>query len=176
MNQSNLLHAFLVQLRCIGIKWALPFCWFLGLLLGTTYGYRADHSYILLLRYAALNRVSFVGLIAALYVPLLLSTLAVYLNHPQWLLPICFIKAFLFTSCGSALLIAYHSAGWLVRLLLQFSDFCTMPFLYWFCMRNIVERKSNLASDFLVCCTGGSIIGIFDFFVISPYLVKLIHI
>ena len=176
MNQSKLFHTFLKRICCISVTWALPFCWVLGLLLGAAYGYRADRSYVLLMRIAASSRMSLVGLFFALYVPLLLSAFAVYLKHPQWLIPICFAKAFLFASCGSALLVAFRSAAWLVRLLLQFSDLCSMPFFYWFCMRNITGRNLNTQSDFLVCCVVVTTIGIFDFCVISPYLVKLIDI
>ena len=176
MNQTKLFHAFLKRLCCMSVTWALPFCWGLGLLLGATYGYRADRSYVLLMRIATSSRMTIVGLFVTLYIPLLLSASAVYLKHPQWLIPICFSKAFLFASCGCALFVVFGSAAWLVRLLLQFSDLCTIPFLYWFCMRNITGRNLNTQSDFLVCCVAAAIIGIFDFGVISPYLVKLIDI
>lgn len=176
MNHTNFFHASIQRLHRICTAWMLPFCWILGLLLGVAYGCRTDRSYILLMRIAAPSRVSFVGLLFVLYIPLLLAAFAVYYKQQQWLLPICFLKAFLFASCGSALFTVYHSATWLVRLLLQFSDFSFMPFLYWFCMKNMAGRNGNLLSDFLVCCIAGAIIGIFDFGIISPYLVKLIHI
>lgn len=176
MNQIKLLHAFLSRLRCLSATWVLPFCWVLGLLLGTLYGYCADRSYVLFMRIATTSSMSILGLLFVLYIPLLFSVFAVYFKRPQWLVPICFAKAFLFASCGCALFIVFGSAAWLVRLLLQFSDLCSIPFLYWFCMRNITGRNSNTQSDFLVCCAAAAIIGIFDFGVISPYLVKLIDI
>ena len=175
MNQKRFFRAYISPVFDISIKLVLPVCWGLGLLLGITYGFAADPSYFLLMRSVASDRMSIVGLLGVLYFPLLVSAFAVYFKRPQWLLLICFFKAFLFASCGSALLISFGSASWLVRLLLQFSDCCTVPLLYWFCMRSITGYSLNTRLDFWICSMCFAVVGIFDYCVISPFLVKLIN-
>ena len=174
MNHKNLFYAFFDRLRVASGSWMLAICWILGLLLGAIYGYRADPSYIHLMRMASSSRTSIVGLILVLYFPLLLSAFAVYSGRPQWLLPICFLKTFIFASCGSSLLTVFGSATWLVRMLLQFTDVCTLPFLLWFCLRNITGYNANTRFDFLVCLVAMTILGTLDFCVISPFLASLI--
>ena len=176
MNHLKLFRAFRGRFDCMSASLSLAICWLLGLFLGAAYGLRAADGYIHLVRMAAWNRNSIVGIIIVSYIPLLLSGIAVHFKRPRFLLPICFFKAFLFTSCGSALFIAFGSAAWLVRLLLQFSDFGTMPFFYWFCMRSIQGRNDNSRADFWICSIAAAIIGLIDFCVISPFLVTLIDI
>ena len=153
---------------------ALACCWFCGLLIGFLYGRNADPSYFYLMRMAASSCMSIVGLLTALCLPFLISALAVFLMRPQWMLLICFLKAFTFACCGCALTAAFGSAGWLVRILLQFSDCCTIPFFYWFCMRNLSGFSTDTPSDLRVCGIALMIVGTLDFCVISPFLVKLI--
>lgn len=176
MNRSKSFHAFFDRLRCIYPTYSLAICWIAGLLLGTAYGYRADHFYLHLMRIAVFSHMSIVGLLIILYFPLLFSAFAVYMKRPHWLAVVSFLKAFLFSSCGAALYVAFGSAGWLVRLMLQFSDICSLPFFYWFCMRNITGQKNLMWHDLLICCAVMAILGLFDFCLISPFLVNFIDI
>ena len=176
MNLKTLFHACSKHLRCSIVSYVLAVCWVLGLFLGVAYAYRADRSYFLLMRMAASGCVSIVGLFFVLFFPLLLSAFAVYFHHHQWLFPICFMKSFLFASCSCAISVAFGSAAWLVRFLLQFSDFCAVPFLYWFCLRNVKGYNDHSGTDFLICFVAIGLFGVIDFCMISPYLVGLIDI
>ena len=176
MKRSKFFHAFSDRLCRISPTYFLTICWISGLLLGTAYGYRADQSSLLLMRVATSSRTSIVGLLLILYFPLLFSAFAVYMNRPHWLVAVSFSKAFLFASCGSSLSVAFNSAAWLIRFLLQFSDICTLPFFYWFCMRNIAGHNDKTRLDLMICCVAIAIWGILDYSVISPFLVKLIDI
>lgn len=176
MNRSKVFYAFFNSLHCIPPTYILAASWGVGLLLGIAYGYRGDPSFELLMRTAVSGRMSIVGLTLLLYVPLLLSALAVYLKFPHFLILVCFSKAFLFASCGASLHMTFGSAAWLVRLLLQFSDICALPFFYWFCMRNITGLNERTRPDLLICCIAFAVMGLFDFTVISPFLVKCINI
>ena len=176
MKGSKIFHAFYNRLRCINPTYSLAICWLAGLLLGTAYGKRADQFSIHMMRMVTSYHMSIVGLILILYFPLLLSAFAVYRNRPHCLIVISFFKAFVFASCGAMLGAAFASAAWLVRLLLQFSDICTLPIYYWFCVRNITGQNEKSRLDFLVCFVSVTVLGIFDFCVVSPFLVKLIDI
>ena len=176
MNCSKLFHAIIGRIYCKSGAWLLIVSWVLGLLLGGTYGYRIDWPYVVWLREAASGNMTIMGLLFVLYLPLLLSALAVYFKAPHWLIPICFSKAFIFASCASALFVAFGSAAWLVSFFLQFSDLCTIPFFYLFLLRNISGANVNTRSDLLVCCAVSSLVGFVDIRIISPYLVRLIDI
>ncbi len=176
MKRSKIFHAFYDRLRCMSPTYSLAICWLTGLLSGVAYGYRTDQSSLLLMRIAAFSRMSIVGLLFVLYIPLIFSLFAIYKKRPHWMIAVSFLKAFLFASCGAMLHVAFGSAGWLVRLMLQFSDICALPFFYWFCIRNITGQNDRTRLDFVICCVANAILGIFDFCVISPFLVKLIDI
>ena len=122
MKGSKIFHAFNNRFRCISPTYSFAFCWIAGLLLGAAYGSRADQTSVLMMRMAASCHMSIVGLLLNLYFPLCISAFAVYKNRPHWLVLFSFIKVFLFASCSTLLGVAFSSAGWLVRLLLQFSD------------------------------------------------------
>lgn len=153
---------------------ALAFCWCSGLMLGLHYAYRADSTYFLLMRMAASCRVSIVGLLTAVFLPFLLSALAVYISRPELLLPVCFLKAFSFSCSAAAVSAAFGSAGWLIRFLLNFSECCTLPLLCLFWIRHISGVKRPAGRDFLICCIAVLTIGALDYLLISPYLVDLI--
>ena len=176
MNYRKLFHAISDWIHFIRPAYILALSWVLGLVLGVIYGYQADLSSFLMMRSAASSPMTIVGLLVILYFPLFLSALAVYRNHSHLLILICFLKAFLFASCGSSLNVAFGSAVWLVRFLLQFSDLCSIPFFYWFCIRNITGQSVNTQADILICGVAMAICGIIDFCAISPFLVKLIDV
>jgi len=147
-----------------------------GLLLGVLYSQGADDSYFLLMRTAAASRVSIVGLLTSLYLPFLIAAFFAFIMQPQLMLILCFCKAFIFSCCGYAAISAFGTAGWLVRILLQFSDCCIIPFFFWFCLRNVSGSCVRMKRDLLFCSLVTLSVVAFDFCVISPFLVKLIDI
>lgn len=144
--------------------------WILGLIMGTIFAATAGNQYFLLMRMAPQSHVSIVGLSVTVLLPFLLAAYAVYKDRPWMLYVICFIKVFTFAFCGFGATAAYGSAGWLVRLLLQFSDICTVPILCWFSLRHLTGREAGwkrdvgigLGVEMIVCCL--------DLWYISPFL------
>ena len=149
-------------------------CWICGLLLGIHYASQADDTYFLLMHTATITRVSITGLLAAVFLPFLFSAFAVYILRPELLLVICFLKAASFSCCSFGLMRAFESAGWLVRLLFQFSDYCMIPVLLWFSVRHIVVQKNPLWKDLLICGSWMLVVGVLDYCIVSPFLVGLI--
>lgn len=109
-----------------------------------------------------------------LIVPFLLSFVFIKFSKPAICLLLIFIKALSFSCCSCGIIIAYASAGWLVRFLLLFADSCITAMLLWFMIRNVAEERGSLFTDtllsvfftFLICC--------FDAFAVSPYLMLLL--
>ena len=153
---------------------ALACCFCSGIFLGHYYASGGNQTYFLLMRMAPSCPVSIVGLISVTFLPFLISAFAVYFSHHELLLPVCFCKAFSFACCAITATRVFGSAGWLVRLLLQFTDICTLPLLCWFWIRHARGEHEKLWMDIILCGVLVMVIGVVDYCVIAPYLVSLI--
>lgn len=133
----------------------------------------ADPSSFSLMRTASNSCVSIACLLPALLLPFLFSAFAVYISQYWLLIPIAFIKAFCFSYLSAAFLLLQDS-GWLLRMLLMFTDCLSMPVLCWLWLRSCSgSRESNLrtfAAAVLI------VVGItcLDYQYISPFLVNLL--
>lgn len=151
----------------------LALFWCIGLLAG--YAVATKTSYSVLMRMFSLDRVSFVGLVFTAIIPLVISTAAFRLSLPLLILPIAFMKAFLFSFCASALTLVYADAGWLARWLYIFSDSFIVIFLLWFWVRNITGINESLQKDFAITLFASSLLICIDYFIVSPFSVMLFN-
>jgi len=164
---------FLLSVNRNSVLLALAFMWFMGSLFGIILTEQSGNSYYLLMRTAASSRVSIVGLIASVYLPFLLSAFAVYTNKPRFIYFICFVKAALLAQGALAVALAFGSASWLARFLLQFTDLLLAPVLCWFVIR-LLSGVVALKRDFCFCSVIFLMTGSLDYCVVSPFLVMLI--
>ena len=102
--------------------------------------------------------------------PVLISVLVVFTEQFWLLLPISFLKAFSFAYVGSLVGSGYGSAGWLVQMLLMFSDCISLPFIWWFWCRILKSTEQITFSSILPIALVAVSIGALDFKVISPFL------
>ena len=151
------------------------FCliWTTGFLLGMVLAAGLDGSFFSLMRPTLGGRVSIIRQLAALSLPFLLAAFAVYANKLFWVYLLCFMKACGFTFCGMAINSAYGSAGWLVRILLQFSDMLTLPVFCWFCLQ-ILRKKSVILNDLIICAIFAATFVCIEHFAVLPFLAELI--
>jgi len=147
--------------------------WLVALILGTCFAAHAGNNYFLLMRGASDCSVTIAGLLATVVLPYLFAAFAVYISKPKLLYLICFVKAFCFAMCGYGICVAYGSAGWLVRWLLQFSDICTVPVLCWFALRHLKGKGRTFRTDAMFYGGIVMLVGYLDFSLISPFLVIL---
>ena len=147
-----------------------------GLLLGALLAPYAAEDYYLLMRRAAGSPVSIVGLFASILLPFLIAAYAVFISKPVLLYAVCFCKAVLFSFCCRGIQLSFGSAGWLVLILMQFSDLCMLPVLCWFSFRHLGNGTHQLKRDFAIVCLIGFAVGILDYCMVSPFLVMLIDI
>ena len=146
--------------------------WCAGLLLGILAAASAGQDFATKMRSAASQPVSTVPFLV--YAPFLLSAIAIHLRQPWFILPCCFIKAFIFGFCAFAVTLAFGQSGWLVRFLFMFSDSMSVPVMYFYWLRCI---NGNLAKGFWFsgCCTVMLVaIGLLDYCWIAPFLADLI--
>ncbi len=148
--------------------------WFLGLTMGTICARYADPTYYAMMRLAASGRMSIVGLAASVLLPFLISAYAVLIDKPGLLLGVCTCKAFSFGYSGTLARGAFGTAGWLIQPLLQFTQICMIPVLCCFCLRHISGRRSSVKRELAICLVLMAICAGIDYFVVSPFLAKLI--
>ncbi len=151
---------------------SLALVWIGGLLSGLLLAELTGDTYTALMRTAAQNRVSIVGLFAVTCLPFLFTAFAVFISRPSLIYGAAFVQALLFSWCGLGVLNAYGSAGWLVRLLLQFSSGCALSVFCWFCIRCL--QGKTLKKDLFVSAAVLAVICSIDYCFVSPFLVMLI--
>lgn len=153
----------------------LALFWCIGLLCGCAASRQAEAYLVPLMSAAAAHRVSIVGLLAVLLLPLLFSAFAVFISEPRLLLAAAFLKAFTFGFTAWGITVAFGMAGWLIRSLLLFSDCCMLPFLFWFWLRHISGERAAVRNDLAVCTAVAVLVGSIDFWKVSPFLALLIE-
>lgn len=151
-------------------------CWITGLVVGTVIAAGTDLSAFSLMRRALFGQVSIVNLFAAAAFPFLLAAYAVFIDRPRLLLLICGIKALCFAFCAYMTAASFGTAGWLVQPLVQFMDLCLVPVLCWFCIRHISGPLNSFRKDIMVCAAAVVAAVSINYFVVSPFLAKLIDI
>lgn len=155
---------------------ALALCWCVGLVVGVRAGIQAGGASLSLMRAAAESCVSIVGLLVATLFPFLFAAAAVFFSKPWLVLPVLFCKGVSFGACAYGVCAAFGDAGWLVRLLLLFSDSCMIPILFWFCLRHMGGRIQTVKRDLAVAAMAACLVGSVDYCFVSPFLATLIEI
>lgn len=171
---DRFLFTHLPALRCKESIFHLACAWILGLVSGTLFSFFTGNHLVSLMRAAVFSRVSIVGLLSALTLPVLFSAFAVYILQPWLLIPIAFFKAFLFSYLSFGLLAAFGSAGWLIHLLFMFGDILMLPLLWSYWLKSLSDTRSNTVYCTIPILIIGSIIGCAEYRFISPFLANLI--
>ena len=147
-----------------------------GFLLGTLYGASTLHWYPMWIRTAAESGVSFWGFWIPSLLPLLIAGYALYIEKPQFLYLICFIKTFAFAHCAFSAVAAFGQAGWLVRFLFQFSDIFSIPVLFWLSLRHITGNAHDFKRDLVISASISAVFCGIDYCIVSPFLAMLIEV
>ncbi len=154
----------------------LALIWCVGLISGVGSFYFTGDSFPSLMRMAAASHVSIVNLVIPSMLPFLFSAFALYLQCPQLLAVLCFLKAWLFGFVSFGCISAFGTAGWLLWLMALFSDIVCMVPLWWFWISHVecegFVRFGQLATCILIVLCVISL----DQGFISPFLVDLIEI
>lgn len=176
MNPRAYFFTFMNVLSCRSRHLLLAFCCFAGALIGTYASRFTGASFLLLTRMTLLSPVSVVGLAACCLLPFLFAAFAVFISCHWLLYLICFIDFFLYCWFGFSVMSVFGSAGWLIRLFLQFPGSCLLPVLCWFSLRHISGRSTLLKRDISLCFLMAFLTGVFYYCVIAPFLASLINI
>lgn len=153
---------------CRASAWVLAFFFLWGLLCGVIACRGCGPEFAALMRGLPFGTVSIVGLILCLLFPFLLS-FASWVLDPALLFPICFCRAFLFGFVHFSLSFFHGSGGWLLHWLVLFSDSLSLPLLYCFWYRRLLNRQLSIRHGFVLMALV-TVIGTVDFYLIEPGL------
>ena len=147
----------------------------LGIVAGAGIATQVRSSLYVWIYSAGCSGVSFLGLAVVLLLPLLVSFSAFYFDAPILVLPIVFLKASVFSFCSCCVLFAYGDAGWLVRLLMLFSDSVMLGVLCWYWLQHLDCKRFELKQNTILCLLVAVMIGITDYMYISPFTAMLLQ-
>lgn len=172
---TRLFHRIALPPQRKGSSVFLAFFWSGGLVFGITLFALAGECTVPLMRQAASCQVSIVSLLMANLLPFLISALAVYIHKPVLLYGCAFLRACLLSFVSMGTMVAFGSAGWLVRLLLMFSDIClaVLLYVYWLWHISGLHRFSSLTCGGFAAAA--LLIGSIDHCFVAPFLVQLIE-
>ena len=88
--------------------------------------------------------------------------------------PLAFFRAFTFMYCFAGISYAYAEAGWLVRALLLFSDFFSVPLLLWYAARQLLGNYRGADREIWFCLLFLFAVRCIDSFVVSPFASELL--
>ena len=158
-----------------GCSVLLAMFWICGILFGASVFLFAGHHLFPLMRGIVSGSVSIVSLLCVTTLPFLFSACSVYVSKPALIFPVCFLKAVGFSYISAGILISYGSSGWLIRWLSMFSNFISLPLLFFFWQRHIGrEHNISFLEVFVVLSVLIFIVSI-DYCCISPFLAMLIN-
>lgn len=150
--------------------------WIAGSMCGIVSACHADVSFLSMMHRTVYCSASIVRLLVTVFLPFLLSAMAVFLSVPRLLFPIAFVRAYLLTFVSMGILLTFGSAGWLFRFLIGFGDIASVPLLFFFWLRCLREGERICHTDFLVVASLIFMIVCIDFRIISPLLAGFISL
>ena len=154
----------------------LAFFTICGCSLGVYTSHVSDINSFHLMRMAVTCPVSIVGLTFVMLLPFLITAFAIWISKPYFILPVSFFKSFSFTLVLCYTIAVFDAAGWLMCLMLLFSNISVQFSLNWLWIRLFSGTSRSLAKDLLLCVFCSLAIIVVDYFFVAPYLVQLTNI
>lgn len=148
----------------------LALSWLLGLVCGGWVFRIAGSDLPSLMLLACQGQLSIVGLLSSALLALLFSALAVYFSLPGLVLVPAFIKAFLISWFFCGIYSAFGTAGWLVCLLLMFTDLCSGVLLFAYSRRFISGERRYFPELSCLCAVLGCLTAAVDYSFVAPLL------
>lgn len=155
-------------------RFILPAYWLSGMCIGVCLSFSQDSNSASLMYRVLCAPVSFVGLATSVFLPIVLSMLAVSLQRAFLFRVLAMIYAIAHSYCATALVLYYRSGAWLLCLLLLFGHLINHVFLFWFWLRYQDGFHSGAAYD---CCLGvlcGCFCVLVEYFFFTPVLQAII--
>ena len=157
-------------------KMFLALSWLLGLGLGGLVFRYAGAPLLSLMPLAVNNQLSIVSLFLSTSLPFLLCAFGVHLLQPWLVMTVCFGKALLYGFLVCGVFAAFGSYGWLIRLLLLFTDSLACVLLYGYAHRHITAVFPAPLWSLTFCELAIGLFVYLDFSYVSPLLRQLLSL
>ena len=154
-------------------KFILSFLWSFGLFSGVSVAACADNP-VSLMRACCTAGVSIVGLFFVPFLPFLISAAAVYCSAPLFVYLTGFCKSFLLGFCVCTVYSGFPGGGWLVSLLLLFTDVLTVTMLIWFQCCAVSNPCRGTFKRGILTFAWFAVVSAVDYFWIAPLLRDII--
>ena len=153
----------------------LPVLWVIGFAVGLYFLTIMDSGLQELFYSASVCSVSVVGMLISAFLPIFISAIAAYFSVPVLIYALCFFKAvcYSFVLCG--IVTAFGYSGWLIRLMLLFTDSAITVLLFWLWHKLLSSDCCFTGQAFLICAAVAVAICAIDYFLVSPYLIMLMN-
>ena len=161
--------------RLLCLRLGLAIAWLSGFFAGLFTAFALRDRVESLARVLASAHFSGVGLFFSLSIPLIITVIVFRLSRQVWIVLFSFVKAFIFSFVSYAILLAFGSAGWLVRCLYIFSDSFMTVYLLWFWVRNLSDKAKSFKIDLLLGFLLLTILAFIEASFISPLISLLLH-
>ena len=123
---------------------------------------------------AAGQSVIFSSLLSVAALPFLFTAFAAYIRQGWLLIGIAFAKAFVFSYFSAGVMHLYGASGWLVLVMLLFTDLFALPLLCWVWIRILNHGPKILLRSLSIAFLLLFAIAFLDYRFISPNLVNLL--
>ncbi len=163
------------RLQCKSSVITLLVLWSLGFICGLYVALSESDLLLPLIQNATITRQSIFGVIAVIFIPIAVSGISIYCSAPVIIYIYSIFKGFCFSFCLCCVATVYGHASWLVRILLLFTDSCSIVFLLWLWYRCLCLESHIVRKDLRFCTILLTAIGLVDYFFVSPYLVLLMN-
>ena len=169
MKSLSILYKSFSRRKCA--TWILAFSWTLGLAVGLC---AMAASFLGPAFFQAADVLpSFFSIISVLLLPIVISLLVLFAGQRWLIFPLAFVKALAFSYVGWSVVITFGSAGWLIRLLMMFSDCASIPLLWWFWNKALTSEFDAMIPASVAAVVTILGISIVDCGVIAPFLLNL---
>ena len=155
-------------------RYILHFFWILGGILGCLSALMMPERTAELMFHSVTASVNLSGLIASVFLPVLLSGISVYLCRRWILIAAAFFKAISFTYISVGLASSFPVSGWLIQFFMLFSDWCMMPILLWFWTRAGSCNNATANKDLMYLIISGILVFVFDYCIVLPFFTEIL--
>lgn len=172
MNTFSLLKISLSNYR--NLRLLLILCWFVGLVSGACLALLCKDALSLFLRQVVFyGDYSFSGLLFIRLIPILITILVFFYSRPFLLIPLAFLKAFLFSFIAVSVAFAFGLSAWLISTLLLLCECLTLTVLWFTWLSVLSGAVSYIHREFAFSCVTVVLIFLFDYRYIAPFLSRL---
>ena len=151
----------------------LVFSWCLSFAMGTLFPKAIFDTTVSLVRVLPLCRSSIIVPLLISILPLCITVVAVRFAIPILIYATAAIKGVAFGYCLCSVMLVFGSAGWLVFLLLAFSDITLTVILLWLWSTHFSDHNNLLKKGYAIYCISTVVLKFIDFAIVSPFLLSV---